>query len=70
MALSPKQRKQALEKGLAIQLAGDDEKYLSPNPKAALQLFTRPLAESESSDELPADRLTDRQTVDRIPRRN
>ncbi|HEV8718014.1 MAG TPA: hypothetical protein VGX03_35010 [Candidatus Binatia bacterium] len=69
MALSPKQRKQALEKGLSVNLSGDEEKYLSPNPKAAVQLFTRPLSESESSPELPADGLPERQTVDRKGRR-
>ena len=77
MALSPKQRKQALEKGLAVNLAGDDDKYLSPNPKAALQLFNLPEAEPQVPGELPADGLpydvpSDRllrQTVDRKGRR-
>lgn len=71
MALTPKQRKVALQKGLAVNLAAaDDKKYLNPNPVAASQLFTNL---PQSTKELPADgRPVDvpadrqlRQTVDR-----
>src|SRR5215510_7702101 len=56
MALTPKQRKAALDKGLAVNLAATDEtKYLSPNPKAAVQLFAKPLSQAASQKELPAD---------------
>src|SRR5215475_7086122 len=74
MALTPKQRKAALDKGLAVNLAATDEtKYLSPNPKAAAQLFAKPLSQAAAQRELPADgRPADvpadglpRQTVDR-----
>jgi hypothetical protein len=55
MALTPKQRKAALEKGLSVNLtAGDDSKYRSPNPKAAIQLFVKP-AEVTQANKLPAD---------------
>ena len=74
MALTPKQRKAALEKGLAVNLASTDEtKYLSANPKAAAQLFVKPLPQVTSQKELPADGRPavvpahgqPRQTVDR-----
>lgn len=73
MALTPKQRKAALEKGLSVNLAAaDDSKYRSPNPNAATQLFAKP-AEATHTNTLPADgRPVDvpadgasRQTVDR-----
>jgi hypothetical protein len=56
MALTPKQRKAALEKGLAVNLAADDDsKYRSPNPKAATQLFSKPAEATQPTDTLPAD---------------
>ena len=56
MALTPKQRKAALEKGLAANIAATDEtKYLNPNPKAATQLFARSLAQADKPEELPSD---------------
>jgi hypothetical protein len=73
MALTPKQRKAALEKGLSVNLAtADDSKYRSPNPKAAIQLFVKPVDITEAHslptdgrpEALPADGLP-RQTVDR-----
>jgi hypothetical protein len=73
MALTPKQRKAALEKGLSVNLAAaDDSKYRSPNPKAAIHLFAKPI-EATQGNTLPADgRPVDvpadgvsRQTVDR-----
>ena len=58
MALTPKQRKAALEKGLSVNLAAaDDSKYRSPNPNAATQLFAKPAEVSQSTSSLPADRL-------------
>src|SRR5262249_42333780 len=77
MALTPRQRKAALEKGLSVNLAAaDDSKYRSPDPKAAMRLFARP-AEEQKSDLLPADGRpaalpadgVSRQTVDRQPYR-
>lgn len=74
MALTPKQRKAALEKGLSVNLAAaDDSKYRSPNPNAATQLFAKPAEATQSTSTLPADgRPVDvsadglsRQTVDR-----
>src|SRR5262249_3739321 len=73
MALTPRQRKAALEKGLSVKLAAaDDSKYRSPDPKAAMHLFARP-AEEQKADLLPADGRpavlpadgVSRQTVDR-----
>jgi len=56
MALTPKQRKAALEKGLAVNLAAaDDRKYRSPNPKAATQLFAKLAEATQSTGTLPAD---------------
>ena len=58
MALTPKQRKAALEKGLSVNLAAaDDSKYRSPNPNAATQLFAKPAEVSQSTSSLPADGL-------------
>ena len=74
MALTPKQRKAALRKGLSVDLAAaDDKKYLNPNPVAATQLFAKLPKVNERAEELPADGrpvdvLADgqlRQTVDR-----
>lgn len=74
MALTPKQRKAALEKGLSVNLAAaDDSKYRSPDPKAAVQLFAK-TDEAIQDNLLPADgRPYDvpadghyRQTVDRL----
>lgn len=65
MALTPKQRKAALQKGLSVDLAtADDKKYLHPNPDAATQLFIKPPKVSQSIELLPADGQF-RQTVDR-----
>src|SRR5712692_3331109 len=69
MALTPKQRKVALEKGLAVNLASTDEtKYLSANPKAAAQLFAKPLLQATSQKELPADGLPTDVPADGQPR--
>ncbi len=58
MALTPKQRKAALEKGLSVNLAAaDDSKYRSPNPNAATQLFAKPAEVSQSTSSLPSDGL-------------
>ncbi|MBM4258550.1 MAG: hypothetical protein FJ147_21960 [Deltaproteobacteria bacterium] len=68
MALTPKQRKAALEKGFAVTLAStDDTKYLSPNPKAATQLFAKVPEVSGNASSLPADGLPTL-PVDRLPR--
>lgn len=65
MALTPKQRKAALEKGLTVELAtSDDKKYMRPNPTAATKLFAPPAGEKPESESLPADPPI-RQTVDR-----
>jgi len=73
MALTPRQREEALKKGLSVNLAAeDDSKYRSPDPKAAIQLFARP-AEVNKAKLLPADGRpavlpadgVSRQTVDR-----
>ena len=78
MALTPKQRKAALEKGLTVDLASSDEKkYVKPNPTAATKLFAATTVESPATELLPADRLPVtlpadpiyRQTVDREPYR-
>lgn len=56
MALTPKQRKAALQKGLSVDLAtADDKKYLHPNPDAATQLFIKPPKVSQSIELLPVD---------------
>src|SRR5262249_4423437 len=77
MALTPKQRKAALEKGLSVNLSTDDDsKYRSPDPSAARQLFARS-AEVTRANSLPADGRpavlpadgVSRQTVDREPYR-
>ncbi len=74
MALTPKQRKAALEKGLSVDLAAaDQKKYLNPNPMAATQLFAKAAKATSSTETLPADGLPSavpsdrlhRQTVDR-----
>jgi hypothetical protein len=68
MALTPKQRKAALEKGFTVNLASsDDAKYLSPNPRAATQLFTKAAGEDKASASLPADGLS-LLPADRLPR--
>jgi len=73
MALTPKQRKAALERGLSVKLAtADDSKYCSPNPNSAMQLFAKSPEESKANvlpadgrpAALPADGIS-RQTVDR-----
>jgi hypothetical protein len=74
MALTPKQRRGVLEKGLSINLTStDDTKYLSPNPKAATQLFAKPQRQGIQPETLPSDGRPGalpsdgllRQTVDR-----
>src|SRR6266404_7619709 len=56
MALTPKQRKAALEKGLSVDLAAADNKqYLNPNPVAATQLFARYVKANHRTSTLPAD---------------
>ena len=69
MALTPKQRKAALEKGFSVSLVSSDEtKYLSPNPKAATQLFTKATEGNKSPVQLPADRETVALPADGLPR--
>ena len=69
MALTPKERKAALEKGFSVNLTSPDEaKYLSPNPKAATNLFAKTVDESKTSNELPADRQTVALPADGLPR--
>jgi hypothetical protein len=69
MALTPKQRKAALERGFSVQLATpDDSKYRSPNPKAATQLFAKARKENKTPQELPADRQTAALPADGLPR--
>ena len=69
MALTPKQRKAALEKGFAVNLASpDDAKYLSPNPKAATQLFTKASEGALTGTPLPADRQSAALPADGLPR--
>lgn len=55
MALTPKQRKEALQKGLSIDLAADEKKYLYPNPVAATQLFVKAPKANLTPETLPAD---------------
>jgi hypothetical protein len=58
MALTAKQRKAALEKGLSVDLAAaDDKKYLNPNPVAATQLFAKAPKTNSSIESLPSDGL-------------
>ena len=74
MALTPKQRKAALEKGFSVNLATeDDSKYRSPNRIAATELFAKAADGYKTKPSLPADGVTEqlpadgleRQTVDR-----
>lgn len=74
MALTPKQRKAALEKGMIVDLASsDNKKYVRPNPTAAIKLFAPIAGETPDSESLPSDPLPValpadqgfRQTVDR-----
>ena len=68
MALTPKQRKAALEKGFSVNLvSSDDAKYLSPNPKAATQLFAKTPEGSKASTHLPADRQSVAFPADGLP---
>lgn len=75
MALTPKQRRAALARGLSVDLSPDKTKYTNANPDAALRLFRDPVSRHDpqsssvqqplsGGQELPADRLP-RQTVDR-----
>ena len=69
MALTPKQRKAALEKGFSVNLVNaDDSKYRSPNRTAATQLFARATDRPQESPLLPADRLPEPLPADRLPR--
>lgn len=68
MALTPKQRKAALEKGFSVSLASPDEaKYLSPNPQAATKLFAKTTDGGKNPSSLPADRPSVVLPVDRLP---
>lgn len=69
MALTPKQRKAALEKGFSVNLAtADDSKYRSPNRTAATELFAKTGETLKNSPSLPADGMTEPLPVDRLPR--
>ncbi|MGE0822912.1 MAG: hypothetical protein AB7G75_27955 [Candidatus Binatia bacterium] len=76
MPLTPKQRREALKKGLSISLTTDDTKYLNPSRSAAFGLFAKEAAKGMpptlpadgQPEALPADRESqeeNRQTVDR-----
>ncbi|MEW6301208.1 MAG: hypothetical protein AB1671_26320 [Thermodesulfobacteriota bacterium] len=69
MALSAKQRRTLVEKGLMIDLSPHEPKYTKPDPTAALRLFRRHEPEGEGTP--PASRLTDGppegQPADRTP---
>ena len=69
MALTPKQRKAALEKGLSTTIASpDDAKYLSPNPKAATQLFFSSKSKTVPLRILPADGMPNVEPKDKVKR--
>ncbi len=60
MALTPKQRKAALEKGFSVNLATeDDAKYRSPNRAAATELFAKAADVYKNKPSLPADGVTE-----------
>jgi hypothetical protein len=69
MGLTPKQRKAVLEKGLSVNLASppDEAKYLTPNPKAAIQLFSKSIKPTETEDGIPADGRPEALPADRKP---
>jgi hypothetical protein len=69
MGLTPKQRKAVLEKGLSVNLASppDEAKYLAPNPKAAIKLFSKAIKPTETEAGLPADGRPEALPADRKP---
>src|SRR5581483_4122403 len=68
MALTPKQRKAALEKGFSVNLATeDDSKYRSPNRIAATELFAKAADGYKPKLPLPADGVTEQLPADGLP---
>ncbi len=68
MALTPKQRKAALEKGFSVNLATeDDSKYRSPNRAAATELFAKAADGYKTKPSLPADGVTEQLPADGLP---